>query len=302
VDLKKITIVLLPDGHRKVRQIKMPRVFIGLISVFFCVALGAMGWLVWDYLGLKNQISLLPALEKENKIKELQLLSLAQKMDRTGQRMIRLREFNQKLKVMVNIDPGEDQSQFLGIGGSDPSLLSPDYNIEKAHKRLVRLMHRTLDDLESEITRQTMETRELYDYLSNQKQVLAHTPSIWPVKGWLSSGFGQRISPFTNEKEFHKGLDISARMKTPIVAPADGVVSSTGKNYGYGIHLTLNHGYGIKTLYAHLDKTLVKKGVRVKRGQEIALVGNSGRSTGPHLHYEVRVNGVPVNPHRYILN
>ena len=300
--VKKITIVLLPEGHRKVRQIKMPKVFLGLLSIFFFFTLGFMGWLVWDYLGLKSQMSLLPLLEKENKVKELQLLSLAQKIDRTGQEMIRLREFNQKLKVMVNLDTGEDQSQFLGIGGSDPSLLSPDFNIEKAHKRLVRLMHRTVDDLESEITRQTLETTELYEYLSNQKLVLAHTPSIWPAKGWLSSGFGNRISPFTNEKEFHKGLDISARMKSPVIAPADGVVTSTGKNYGYGLHLTINHGYGLKTVYAHLNKALVKKGSRVKRGQEIALVGNSGRSTGPHLHYEVRLNGVPVNPHRYILN
>ena len=302
MDLRKITIVLLPEGHRKVRQIKMPKVFLGLLSIFFFFTLGFMGWLVWDYLGLKSQMSLLPLLEKENKVKELQLLSLAQKIDRTGQEMIRLREFNQKLKVMVNLDTGEDQSQFLGIGGSDPSLLSPDFNIEKAHKRLVRLMHRTVDDLESEITRQTLETTELYEYLSNQKLVLAHTPSIWPAKGWLSSGFGNRISPFTNEKEFHKGLDISARMKSPVIAPADGVVTSTGKNYGYGLHLTINHGYGLKTVYAHLNKALVKKGSRVKRGQEIALVGNSGRSTGPHLHYEVRLNGVPVNPHRYILN
>ena len=300
--VKKITIVLLPEGHRKVRQIKMPKIFLGLFSLFFFFALGFMGWLIWDYVGLKGQMSLLPSLEKENKVKELQLLSLAHKIDRTGQEMIRLREFNQKLKIMVNLESEEDQSQFLGIGGSDPSLLSPDYNVEKAHKQLVRLMHRTVDDLESEIVRQTQETTELYEYLSNQKLVLAHTPSIWPTKGWLSSGFGKRISPFTNEKEFHKGLDISARMKTLVIAPADGIVSSTSKNHGYGLHLTINHGYGIKTVYAHLHKSLVKKGARVKRGQEIALVGNSGRSTGPHLHYEVRLNGVPVNPHRYILN
>ena len=132
--------------------------------------------------------------------------------------------------------------------------------------------------------------------------MLAHTPSLWPTKGWVSSRFGQRVSPFTNEREFHKGLDISTSKLSPIIAPADGVVSSVRWDHGYGKILTINHDYGLKTKYAHLEDSLVKKGQYVKRGQKIALVGATGRTTGPHLHYEVHLNGAPVNPLRYILN
>ena len=91
-------------------------------------------------------------------------------------------------------------------------------------------------------------------------------------------------------------------METPVIAPADGIVTSMGRDYGYGTILSVNHSYGLKTKYAHLAKVLVKKGQNVKRGQKIALVGNTGRTTGTHLHYEVHLNGVPVNPINYILN
>ena len=163
-------------------------------------------------------------------------------------------------------------------------------------------MHRSLDNLDTGISVQINEKAELYKFLESQKSMLASTPSIWPTKGWVSSRFGYRISPFTNQQEFHKAIDIVTRMKAPIIAPADGVVSLIGKNAGYGKVLAINHGYGLKTRYAHLSKILVKKGANIKRGQKIGLVGNTGRTTGPHLHYEVHQNAVPVNPLRFILN
>ena len=163
-------------------------------------------------------------------------------------------------------------------------------------------MHGSLDDLDNEITIDEQNKAELYKFFENQKMLLASTPSIWPAKGWLSSRFGYRISPFTGKKEFHKGLDIATRSGNPVIAPADGVVSRIGCDHGYGNLLSLKHGYGLMTRYAHLQKILVKKGQYVKRGETIALVGNSGRSTGPHLHYEVHLNKVAVNPLRYILN
>ncbi|MDY7038885.1 MAG: M23 family metallopeptidase, partial [Thermodesulfobacteriota bacterium] len=174
--------------------------------------------------------------------------------------------------------------------------------VEKAHRKLVRLMHQSMDNISTEASIHMREKAELCKFLESQKSILACTPSIWPVRGWVSSGFGYRISPFTNEKEFHRGIDISARMKKTIVAPADGIISSIRFNHGYGKILTINHGHGILTKYAHLSKILVKKGQNINRGQKIALVGKTGRTTGPHLHYEVHLNGVPMNPRRYILN
>lgn len=299
---KKVTIVFLPGASKKVKQLKIPR---ALLFFFFLIFLSAALFLTWgvrDYRAIKAKIPRLAQLEKQNEQQKIQLVALTHKIDQISGKLIELKKFDQKLKTMVNLETNEDNSQFLGIGGSDPSLLNPDYTLEKAHQKLVRLMHKSLDNLDMEISIQTNEKEELYKFLENQKTMLASTPSIWPTRGWVSSRFGYRISPFTNEKEFHKGIDICTRINTPIIAPADGVVASTGRDHAMGKMLTINHSYGVKTRYGHLSKILVKKGQYVKRGQEIALVGNTGRTTGPHLHYEVYLNGLPVNPTRYILN
>ncbi len=299
---KKITIIFLSDGARKTKQLKIPKIFILSLPLFILAAVILVAWVFSDYQTVKTQIPRLAHLQKENKHQKVQLANLSQKIDHINRKMIELNKFDHKLRVMVNLETSEDNPQFLGIGGSDPTVLNPDYTVEKAHKKLVRLMHHSLDNLNTEISVQIQDKAELYRFLQEQKSMLACTPSIWVTKGWVSSDFGYRISPFTDEREFHKGLDISARMKTVIIAPADGVVSTVGRTHGYGNMLHINHGYGLKTVYAHLAKSLVTKGKYVKRGQKIALLGNSGRSTGPHLHYEVHLNGVPVNPLRYILN
>jgi len=299
---KKVTIVFLPGASSKVKQLKIPRFLLFFVFLIFLSAALALAWGVRDYRYIKAKVPRLAQLERENENQKLQLVALTHKIDQISGKLIELKKFDQKLKTMVNLETNEDNSQFLGIGGSDPSLLNPDYTLEKAHQKLVRLMHKSLDNLDTEISVQTNEKEELYKFLENQKTMLASTPSIWPTRGWVSSRFGYRVSPFTNEKEFHKGIDISTRMNTTIIAPADGVIASVGRDHGMGNMLTINHSYGVKTRYGHLSKVLVKNGQYVKRGQKIALVGNTGRTTGPHLHYEVYLNGLPVDPRRYILN
>jgi murein DD-endopeptidase MepM/ murein hydrolase activator NlpD len=299
---KKVTILLLSEGTKKVRQLKLSKFFIGLAFILIMSIAFGLSWLLRDYRYAKDQLPHLEYLKKENKQQRVQLVTLAQKIDQISEKLMELKEFDHKLRLMVNLESGDENIQFFGIGGSDPTLLDPNYTVEKAHQKLVRLMHKSLENLEMETAVQINEKEELYRFLENQKSILACTPSIWPVRGWISSRFGYRVSPFTNEKEFHKGLDICTPMNAPIAAPADGVISSIGWDYGYGKILTIKHGYGVKSKYAHLAKTLVKKGQYVKRGQRIALVGKTGRTTGPHLHYEVHLNGVPLNPLRYILN
>jgi murein DD-endopeptidase MepM/ murein hydrolase activator NlpD len=155
---------------------------------------------------------------------------------------------------MVNLDNPRDKSQFLGMGGSDPSLSNPQSITDKTHRKIIRSMHQSLDNLEAEISVQNLEKTQLLGHLENQRSALASTPSIWPVKGWVSSSFGQRISPFTGEKEFHRGLDICNRKEAPVIAPADGVVMSVEWDGGYGKSVTINHGYGYTTRYAHLER------------------------------------------------
>jgi murein DD-endopeptidase MepM/ murein hydrolase activator NlpD len=300
--LKKITIVYLPDGINAVKQFKVPKV---LLKVVLILTLSVAALLIWasnDYLQLKQNIpEKLNLLQQNNQYKN-QLKALSGRIDQINKKVAELKEFETKLKIMVNLESGEEETQFLGIGGSDFSLLESADDSGKASQKLVSLMHRSLDNLNTELSAQTQEKTELFSYLESQKSMFSCTPSITPAEGWVSSRFGYRISPFTNRKEFHSGLDISSRVGTEILSPADGVVASIDKSDGLGISLTINHGYGFKTLFGHLSKTLVKSGQAIKRGQTIALMGNSGRSTGSHLHYEVHLNEVPVNPERYILN
>jgi len=294
--------MFLSEGARKVRQIKVPKC---LLTFFLVAVLGisaVLTWMVRDYAAVRQEVPELSRLKKENRQQRIQLLALSQQIDQINAKMHELRQFDSKLKVMVNMESGDEKGQFLGMGGSDASVFDPDVVEEKAHRNLVRLMHQSLETLDEEVAICTREKKELYKYLENQKAMLRCTPSIWPTNGWVSSGFGTRVSPFTNQKEFHQGIDICTRRETPIVAPADGMVAAVGSNHGYGKILTIKHGQGLKTRYAHLYKMLVKKGEYVKRGQTIALVGNTGRTTGPHLHYEVHLNGVPIDPRRYILN
>jgi murein DD-endopeptidase MepM/ murein hydrolase activator NlpD len=300
--LKKITIMFLPDGGRTVRQFKIPKVLVLFFLLFSLSALAFLTWAFIEYCDLKNEFPERMKLVQENEQKASQLAALTDKIDQINTKMVELKKFDNKLKVMVNLKPGDDDTQFLGMGGPDSTLIDSNNVIEDAHKRLTRLMHQSLDNLEDEIAVQIQEKAQLYEFLEGQKSMLACTPSIRPAQGWTTSGFGYRISPFTNQREFHEGLDISARIGTEIIAPSDGVVVEIGKTYGFGNLLIISHGYGIKTIYGHLSKTLVKKGQSVKRGDKIALIGNTGRTTGPHLHYEIQLNGVPVNPQNYILN
>jgi murein DD-endopeptidase MepM/ murein hydrolase activator NlpD len=130
---------------------------------------------------------------------------------------------------------------------------------------------------------------------------LAAAPTLWPVQGRITGSFGERIDPFSGEGAFHRGVDISAEIGTRIIAPADGVVQYADLMNGYGRTVTLDHGNGITTLYGHLSGFAVSPGETIHRGDTLGYVGSSGRSTGPHLHYEVRIFNTPVNPHKYLL-
>jgi murein DD-endopeptidase MepM/ murein hydrolase activator NlpD len=299
---EKITVFLVPQGTNRVKQFGFPRFSLLFFALFFLSFSTLFLWIVKDYQALKVQIPRLAQLERENQLKEEQFALLSKRIDQVNERMGKLKEFDRKLKVMVNIETEEGNAQIGGVGGSDPALTEPAHIMGKAHKELVLSMHRSLDHLDNEVALVAQDKSGIHKFLEEQKTLLASTPSIWPTRGWVTSRFGYRTSPFTGRREFHKGIDIAARKNAPIIAPADGIVESVEWNRGYGRTLTVKHGYGVVTRYAHLQNALVKRGQFVKRGDTIALVGNSGITTGSHLHYEVHLNRVAVNPYRYILN
>jgi len=299
---KKSTILFLPRGLRKVRKITISRSV--MFTLLFCIVmiLLSVSWFTTDYIKIKTKIPELQSLKKENRFQKTHIIALTKKINHINQNMAKLQEFERKLRVMANLEPSKQQDQLLAVGGSNTSTLASGYQLEEAHKGLVQQMHKSLEDLETKTTIASISQNQLNDFLKEQKSILACTPSIRPTDGWFSSGFGYRISPFTNQREFHKGIDIATRIGTPIIAPADGLIVHAGKEGNFGNMIAINHGYNLKTRYGHLSKYRIKKGQYVKRGQIIAEVGNTGRCTGPHLHYEVLLNGVPVNPVRFILN
>ncbi|MGE3610199.1 MAG: M23 family metallopeptidase [Bacteriovoracaceae bacterium] len=141
----------------------------------------------------------------------------------------------------------------------------------------------------------------LDQFLLDKDSFLNSTPTILPADGWITSYFGQRISPYLGKLKMHEGLDVGAAYGTPVKAPADGIVTFSGEKAGFGKFVQVDHGYGIETIYAHNQSLHVHPGQKVKRGALLAAVGNTGHSTGPHLHYEVRVNGIAVDPLYFIL-
>jgi murein DD-endopeptidase MepM/ murein hydrolase activator NlpD len=169
------------------------------------------------------------------------------------------------------------------------ALLTPTISKESSPERVFGMLQNVLSSLESHLTivRDSVEKREA---------LLNATPSIWPIHGWLSAGYGMRPDPFTGEADFHPGLDISAEKGTPIHATAAGIVELAAPSGDYGNLVVLNHGFGLTTRYGHMSKFAVWQGQEVKRGDIIGYVGATGRATGPHLHYEVLANGKLMNP------
>ena len=156
-----------------------------------------------------------------------------------------------------------------------------------------RLLSRAFDGIKN--------VNQNIEYFTRVQMILNSTPSLWPVSGWISSSFGFRYDPFTTKQRFHSGLDIAAEVGSPVIAPSDGYVRFSGREGDYGIVVIIDHGKGITTKFGHLERALCSIGDKVKREDVIGLVGNTGRTTGPHLHYEILINGIPVDPKKYIL-
>ena len=245
----------------------------------------------------------LTELQRSSKIRKIQVEKFAQQVKNFESEMIRLERFEKKLRVITALeDSPRAASKNWGVGGSY-GLPTRSLTTSLANEAisLADKLSNNLGHLTAQAKIQTISFQELDDFFKNQKSLLLATPSIWPTRGWVTSDFGFRKSPFTGLRERHEGWDIGARSGSAIRSTADGMVTVAGREHGYGKMMEVDHGYGLVTRYGHNSKNPLKAGARVKRGQIIALVGNTGRSTGPHLHYEVRLNGVPVNPKNYIL-
>ena len=303
----EFTIVFFPGSLSAPRKLHLPKRFVKFgILVSFVVLIGVLGssfYFVQQYSKLQGSETELVKLRRDAKIRKIQVEKFAQQVKNFETEMVRLERFEKKLRVITALEnsPRSIEKNW-GVGG--PYGLSTNSFTTAMGRGAVNMVERLsngLDHLGKQAKIQSISFQELDNFFKNQKSLLSSTPSIWPTRGWVTSGFGFRKSPFTGLREKHEGWDIAARNGAPVRSTADGVVVVEGREYGYGNLVEIDHGYGLVTRYGHNSKHFVKVGDRVKRGQVVTLVGNTGRSTGPHLHYEVLLNGVPVNPKNYIL-
>lgn len=224
------------------------------------------------------------------------LHSIEEEIANLQKKMKKLCEFVQKGRLYVNLDLIPPEEFEMGTGGPPPKSL---YYSSTLNQKTWKL-EETLNSISALVSFNKKKIEEVERKIKERKNLLSHTPSLWPTIGRITSTFGYRTHPVTGKREFHRGLDIANLPGTPVYATADGVVSFSGWKGGYGYTIEINHGYGYKTRYAHLRSYVVRKGQRVKKGQLIGYIGSTGLTTGPHLHYEVRVLGKPVNPYHYL--
>lgn len=291
------------------RQITIPKSIAGICGLLLSAGLIYLGWAAFDYAHLKTSIPDVRYLNRaisdyqdtiEGQRQHIQ--KLADEINAIKTKLVSLNEFEEKIRIIANIKKTPEQKSLFGVGGTFSDDLETKIPLATDHSSLLRDMHEQVGQLELASNSQENGFDTLVNGLKHKQNLLASTPAIQPVNGWITSSFGYRTSPFTGKKVFHNAMDIANQAGTPVAAPANGIIAFVGQKRLLGNLIIIDHGYGIVTKYGHLQKILKKRGETVKRGDIIGLVGSTGRTTGPHLHYEVQLNGVPVNPKRYIIN
>ena len=305
-----LTLIAVPEEGGRVRRIQLTRrglnlVLIGLGVLFILAGLALMDYLSarFEVIHLRHRIGQSQEsnakLLEANKYREAQIEALSGKVAGIRKKLDRMDEIDNSIRRLTHLNPEEEEAAPAAMGGEGEPTVGTNFGL--GGKSDFQSFHAILDRLDQDAGHRVGSMESLQKDLSSYTGTLVSVPSIWPVRGWVSSEFGYRVSPFTGDRAFHAGIDVATPEGMPIIAPANGVVEFIGVQGNYGNTLVIRHGAGLSSLFGHLQAALVHQGQMVKRGQQVALVGNTGRSTGPHLHYEVRLNDLPVNPRRYIL-
>ena len=300
---RSYTLMIIPSARSRVRKLVVRERFLKAAVAVAGVGALLLALLLIDYARSLGRVSELKQLRSEAAAQRVKAAQVAQGLVELENGMSRLRKFEARLRTAFDLDRDfYNQESLLGIGGGETSLADMVSGLDVRQADLAAQVDRDLERMKGRVEAQEQGFSELVSFLEDRKSLLASTPSIMPVRGWVTSAFRRRNDPFTGNAVWHRGLDISTGMGTPVIAPADGVVTYIGRKVDFGNIISVDHGYGYLTRYGHNSKVLVRAGQQVRRGQVIAFVGNTGKSTGPHLHYEVLRNGVPVNPQDYIIN
>lgn len=313
--MKRITIMLIPDGASTPRQFHVPKVVVQAGSLAAMFSLSLIGFFTMDYFQLLQMRSSYRLITAENEGLKGEARILENNLEDVKRSLRRVQDYAAKLSDLTKLRV-RSISKKTGIGPLSAeeyqrstaqdlrpkeigSYLPVGLNIDKL---AFRTAFDKLGTLGASAETNAIELQQLLSTMSQHQNMLSSIPAVNPVNGWITSGFGRRISPFTGDQALHKGLDIASPIGTPIFAPADGVVVFTGAKEGFGNFIMIAHGYGVVSAYGHNAQNLVQPGQAVSRGDQIGTVGMTGRTTGPHLHYEIWVNGRTVDPKRFILD
>lgn len=300
---RKYTFIFVPDVTGKFIRFSTPKVVVK--GALAALAAFVVVFTVFSVTIIKKNEDLreLKELRSSTAAQKVEIQQFNQKIKMVETQLSRLEKFDRKLRVITALEKQNPASADFGLGGPNALDTGGEFanGVGKMNQSMIDTLNGDLGRLRQQAESQEISFFELDEFFKEQSSLLSHTPSIWPVRGWITSTFGYRRSPFTGLREIHEGLDVATQNGSPVVAPAAGIVITAGFHRGYGNMLEIDHGYGVTTRYGHNSKIMVTPGRKVKRGDVVALVGSTGRSTGPHLHYEVIVNGVPVNPYGYIL-
>lgn len=282
-------LIVRGDGAR-IARISFPRRLPTTLLVVFVVGVVALGTLVGDWWYLRQRVRAAATLFQQNDEQRATIEAFNRRVTELRREVTGWRELHARVWEAFGPELAP-RSRDAGIGGSSATLLE-----RPARSSAVA----ELDLLTEQIQEEGHSLKALDRLIGKARRALLALPSRWPVRGGVNSEFGRRLSPWTKVEELHGGLDINASQGTPVRAPAGGTVVFAGSNADYGITVVLDHGQEIRTLYGHLSKLMVQYGQKVERGHVVGLSGNTGRSSGPHLHYEIVVKGQSVNPRAYL--
>jgi murein DD-endopeptidase MepM/ murein hydrolase activator NlpD len=314
---KKISFVVLTNSGSSARQFCASRTVLRWAAGLAVLFLAVSGYVAFDYFKLKRSSFLLMQRQSElvamadsqrNEIdlQRRQIGDFAKEINDLKDKLLALNQFEKKIRIMADLEKRHDEGNLFGVGGPIPRAMDPKTAFNENRNSLMREMHSQIGQLNLASVTQENGFKSLLTHLEKQQSLLASTPTIRPidpdVEQLVTSRFDYRNSPFTGAREFHRAMDISAREGTPIYATASGIITFAGNKGLLGKTVIINHGHGLTTTYGHCSRILKLQGERVNRWDAIALVGTTGSSTGPHVHYEVSLHGVQVNPEKYFLN
>ncbi|GFR37093.1 hypothetical protein PRECH8_03890 [Insulibacter thermoxylanivorax] len=311
---KQLTVIVVPEADRSVRRFRTSRIpLLVLLALTFCMAALFFLWLDWKkqtYERIIHQISDRLTSErrshqdqltmKNETIEELQqeVIKLTEQTEEVRSKLAELQRLEEEIRAVTGIDypdaEGEDRS-VQAAGGTFHAVKEDEI------LTLADAAAQSLSTLSQSLTFMQERLDQLLAKLSYLEYLSSITPSIWPAEGGrITSRYGYRLDPLTRRSAFHSGVDIDGKLRDDIYAAAAGKVAETGFTNSLGNYIIIDHSRGLQTLYAHLHEILVDPGDQVDKGELIGLMGSTGRSTGTHLHYEVHVNGKPVNPQSYL--